>query len=290
MRRRSQPGSIRDREGPAVPATEWIMNASMYAATPEVAAGWRRLVEQVARDARLTLSYVADLLAQSLNELCTRRDFGAVHMCGYTVTLMAAPVVPIAAPIPSAAWASGRAVYRSDLIVRQDAPYRTLEDTFGARAGWTTTHSQSGFNAFRHHLLAYRSAQRPALYSKVIGNLGSARNMLDSVREGRIDVGPVDAYWLTLMAKHAPHLTAGVRVLASTQLTPMPPFVAALDAPADMVARLCAAFTAAASQPWFRPLRDLLLIEGFAEVDPASFARLLEWDREATAAGFPVPA
>jgi hypothetical protein len=57
-----------------------------------------------------------------------------------------------------------------------------------------------------------------------------------------------------------------------------------------MVARLHAAFTTAALQPWFRPLRDLLLIEGFAKVDPASFATLLEWDREATAAGFPVPA
>ena len=34
---------------------------------------------------------------------------------------------------------------------------RTLEDTFGGRAGWTVEHSHSGFNAFRHHLLAYRT-------------------------------------------------------------------------------------------------------------------------------------
>src|SRR5438105_11419056 len=47
-----------------------------------------------------------------------------------------APVIPIAAPIPHVDWAAHRAVYRSDLIVREDAPYRTLEDTFGGRAGW----------------------------------------------------------------------------------------------------------------------------------------------------------
>ena len=70
----------------------------------------------------------------------------------------------------------------------------------------------------------------------------------------------------------------------------MPPFVAAAGASADMVARLRSAFTTAAMQPWFRPLGDLLLIQGFAEVDSASFAPLLEWDREARAAAFPVPA
>jgi ABC-type phosphate/phosphonate transport system substrate-binding protein len=270
--------------------TDWIMNAGMYAVTPEVETGWRTLVENVARDARVALTYVPDLAAQPLDELCTREDLGAVHMCGYTIALKRAPVIPIAAPIPSAVWAAGRAVYRSDLIVRQDAPYRTLEDTFGARAGWTVTHSQSGFNAFRHHLLAYRTAQRSALYGEMVGNLATTRNVLDSVREGRIDVGPVDAYWHMLIARHTPQLTAGIRVLTSTEVTPMPPFVAAVGAPADMVRRLRAAFTGAALQPWFKPLGDLLLIEGFAEVDAASFAKLLEWDREAKAAGFAVPA
>lgn len=273
-----------------MPVTAWIMNAGMYAVTPEVEAGWRTLLEHVARDAGVALTYVPDLLAQPLDELCTRGDLGAVHMCGYTITLKRAPLIPIAAPIPRAVWAAGRAVYRSDLIVRQDAPYRTLEDTFGARAGWTVTHSQSGFNAFRHHLLAYRTPHRPALYGEMVGNLGTVRTVLNSVRERRIDVGPVDAYWHMLTARHAPQLTAGIRVLTSTELTPMPPFVAAAGAPTDMVVRLRAAFTAAAMQPWFKRLGDLLLIEGFAEVDAASFAKLLEWDREAKAAGFEAPA
>jgi ABC-type phosphate/phosphonate transport system substrate-binding protein len=124
----------------------------------------------------------------------------------------------------------------------------------------------------------------------MVGNLGSARNLLDGVREGRIDVGPVDAYWHLLIRRHAPQLAAGIRVLTSTELTPMPPFVAAGAAPAEMVARLRAAFTAAARQAWFARLADLLLIEGFAEVDAASLAHLLEWDREARAAGFATPA
>src|SRR5207244_5433561 len=76
-------------------------------------------------------------------QTCALPILGSVLMCGYPIALKLAAVTPIAAPIPRAEWAAHRAVYRSDLIVRQDAPYHALEDTFGARAGWTVAHSQS---------------------------------------------------------------------------------------------------------------------------------------------------
>ncbi|MBV8973919.1 MAG: PhnD/SsuA/transferrin family substrate-binding protein, partial [Sinobacteraceae bacterium] len=121
-------------------------------------------------------------------------------------------------------------------------------------------------------------------------NLVTARNVLDAVREGRIDIGPLDAYWHLLIARHAPQLAAGVRVLASTPLTPMPPFVAAAGMPEELSARLRAAFSAAASRPWFVPFREQLLLEGFAPAERAAFAPLLQWDREARAAGYEAPA
>src|SRR5439155_24160092 len=99
--------------------------------------------------------------------------------------------------------------------------------------------------------LGYRTPRRPALYAEMVENLVTARAVLDSVREGRIDVGPLDAYWHLLIARHAPHLTAGIRVLAPTPLTPMPPLGAAAGAPDDMVSRLRASFTGAAGKPWF---------------------------------------
>ena len=268
----------------------WITNARMYAVTPEVEAGWRALLEHVTREAEADFSYLPYPAPQPLEQLWARGDLGAVFMCGYPIALKLAAVVPLAAPIPHAAWAAHRAVYRTDLIVRADSPYRRLEDTFGGRAGWTVAHSQSGFNAFRHHLLAYRTAERPALYAQMVGNLVTARNVLDGVREGRIDVGPLDAYWHMLIARHAPQLAAGVRVLTSTALTPMPAFVAAAGLPAQVTQRLRAAFASAASRPWFAQLAELLLLEGFTEASEAAFAPLLQWDREARTAGFEWPA
>jgi ABC-type phosphate/phosphonate transport system substrate-binding protein len=270
--------------------SSWIANARMYAVTPQVEAHWRTLLGHIGREADVALDYLPYPAPQPLEALWSRPDLGAVFMCGYPIALGLAPVVPIAAPIPRADWAGGRAVYRTDLIVRKDAPYRALEDTFGGRSGWTVEHSHSGFNALRHHLLAYRTPQRPALYREMAGHLVTARNVLDSVRAGRIDIGPLDAYWHLLIARHAPELTRDVRVLTSTEVAPMPAFVAAAGAPADLIGRLRDAFLAARRQDWFGPLAEPLLLEGFADVSEESFAPLLRWERAAKAAGFDRPA
>jgi ABC-type phosphate/phosphonate transport system substrate-binding protein len=262
----------------------------MYAVTAPVESAWRELLGHISNEAAVPLSYLPYAAPQPLEELWSRGDLGAVFMCGYPIALGLAPVVPLAAPIPRSPWAQGKAVYRTDLIVRAASPYRTIEDTFGGRAGWTVAHSQSGFNAFRHHLLAYREAGRPALYREMQGNLVTARNVLDAVREGSIDIGPLDAYWHLLLARHAPELAAGVRVLASTALTPLPALVASAGTPAQAVTRLRAALVGAPRRPWFAPLARVLLIEGFAEVPPDAYRTFLDWDREAHAAGFPEPA
>ena len=116
------------------------MNARMYAVTPAVEAAWRALLSHVAQEAGVPLTYLPYPAPQPLEALWSRPDLGAVFMCGYPIAQKLAPVIPLAAPIPDADWSGGRAVYRTDLIVREEAPYRRLEDTFGGRAGWTVAH------------------------------------------------------------------------------------------------------------------------------------------------------
>jgi ABC-type phosphate/phosphonate transport system substrate-binding protein len=270
--------------------TRLIANARMYAVTPAAEAAWQALLGHIAADAGVLLTYEAYPAPQPLEHLWRRSDLGCVLMCGYPIALGIADVIPIAAPIPRAPWANGRSVYRSDLIVRSDAPFRTLVDTFGGTAGWTVEHSHSGFNAFRHHLLRYRTPERPALYGRMVANLVTARRILDSVRDGSIDVGPLDAYWHMLIAKYAPDVTAGVRVLASTEVAPMPAFVAAPGSPARDVEALRSAFGDAHARPWFAPVADALLLDGFAKVTSADFETTLAWDSEAKAHDYRYPA
>jgi ABC-type phosphate/phosphonate transport system substrate-binding protein len=267
----------------------FIANARMYAVSPEAEAAWQALIAHVAAEAEVALDYLPYPAPQPLEDLWRRPDLGCVQMCGYPIALGIADIVPIAAPIPALPWAQGRAVYRSDLIVRADSPFTRIEDSFGHRLGWTVSHSHSGFNALRHHLLPHWRARGGPLYAKVRGELVTARRILDSVLDGSIDIGPLDAFWHALIAKYRPEVTAGIRVLESTDLAPMPAFVAAPSLPSDAVARLRAAFAAAASRPWFAQHADALLIAGFAPVDHASFGTTLAWDRDAVAAGYAVP-
>ena len=270
--------------------TAFIANARMYAVAPQAEAAWSELIGCVANDAGVALEYLPHPAPRPLEDLWTRSDLGAVQMCGYPIAMRLSDIVPIAAPIPAIAWAQGRAVYRTDLIVRTDSPFHTLADTFGKRAGWTVEHSHSGFNAFRHHLLRYRTNARSVLYGEVVGHLITARRILDSVLAGDIDVGPLDAYWHMLLRKYRPELTEGLRVVESTDLSPMPAFVASRGLGADAVAGLRRAFQAARSRPWFTTLADALLIEGFAAVSVDDYAPTLAWDARARDAHYPVPA
>jgi ABC-type phosphate/phosphonate transport system substrate-binding protein len=263
----------------------------MYAVTPVVEEAWIEVLTRIGADAGTgPLPYLAWPAPQPLEVLWRRPDLGCVLMCGYPIALGLAAVTPIAAPVPSASWATGRPVYRSDLIVAAASRFQTLADTFDGTAGWTVAHSHSGFNAFRYHLLRYRTAGRPTLYRRVVGDLVTARAILDRVADGTIDVGPLDAYWHALIARAFPDLAAQVRTVECTDTAPMPAFVAGPGVPPEMVGALRAAFSGAAGRPWFAAVRETLMIDGFAAMTVADYAVTRDRDAAAVATGYPLPA
>jgi ABC-type phosphate/phosphonate transport system substrate-binding protein len=266
--------------------TSFITNARMYSVTPEVEDSWEALLGHVSTMAGADFHYLPYPAPQPLETLWGRDDLGCVFMCSYPIAFQLSTVVPIAAPMPSAPWAQGKPLYRTDLIVAEDSPFQRIEDTFGHRIGWTAEHSNSGFNALRHHLLAYRTPQRQALYSEVHGNLITPYAILDKLRAGEIDIGPLDAYWHDLALAHRPDLLDGIRVIGSTDLAPIPSLVAAPSLPTTTVARLKAAFADSHQQPWFAPLADALRLAGFASVELADFEPTLAWERDAREQGY----
>lgn len=270
--------------------TRLFANARMYAVTPDIEAAWRGLLGDIAREAGVEFTYLPYPAPRPLEDLWTRPDLGCAFMCGYPIALRLAAVTPLAAPIPLAPWAEGKAVYRSDLIVRADSGIERIEDSFGKRAGWTVAHSHSGFNAFRHHLLPYRSPARQRLYAAIAGDLVTARRVLDLVVSGDVDIGPLDAYWHLLLRRERPELFEKLRLIASTACAPMPALVAGPQVNADMILRLKEAFSQAAHRPWFRPYGERLQILGFQPVERVDFAQTLVWRDEALAAGYPLPA
>ena len=191
------------------PATALVANARMYSATPEVREAWKVLLRWV----------------------LARADQGLAMMCGLPYAQREVTPTLVAAPVPSPSRYGGAPVYFTDIVVRADAPFKTLEDTFGDTVGYTLADSMSGGVAFANHLVPYRAREGMRLYTKAVGNLIHARGVIKALVDGRIDVGPLDSYYHDLLRHNAPLLAAQVRVVASTGPMPIPPLVATARRP-----------------------------------------------------------
>jgi len=266
-----------------------IANARMYAVTPAVRDAWRTLFDWVGRHAGVPLVYIDHAAPAPLEELWSRGDLAAAFMCGFPFAAAAPRPLLVAAPVPSPPRYHGRPVYCTDFVVAAGSGFARLADTFGARIGWTVSHSQSGLNAVRHHLLAYRRGRNERLYAESIGPLVTPRRVIDAVLDGAIDVGPLDSYVHDLIKRHEPAAASKLRTVESTAMTPIPPLIAAPATPPDTVARLHQALLAAAADPQAAAILEALLLAGFASVETADYDRFLAQAREAAAAGYVVP-
>jgi hypothetical protein len=119
-----------------------LVNARMYSVAPAAKAAWRKLLGWILERSALRMQIVDHDPPAALADLWQRPDLGCAMMCGLPYSLRNPRPILIAAPVPSPARYAGRAVYFSDIAVRADAPYRTLEDTFGSVCGYTL----SGFD------------------------------------------------------------------------------------------------------------------------------------------------
>jgi ABC-type phosphate/phosphonate transport system substrate-binding protein len=244
-----------------------IANARMYSVTPEVGALWRRLLSAVLA-AEPMVEIVDHAPPAPIAELWARPDKAAVFMCGLPQSLAEPRPVPVAAPVPSPAPYAGRACYWTDLVVRADSGFATLEQTFGHRLALTTPESQSGYAAPLHALMAHGGA-RP-LYREIVAPAVTPAGALQAVIERRADVAPLDSYAFALLQRHAPALVRDVRIVASTEPTAIPSLVASRPPSPAIVA----AFLAADRTPAARALMEPLLLTRFERPDPAGYDAL----------------
>jgi ABC-type phosphate/phosphonate transport system substrate-binding protein len=262
----------------------------MYSVTPAAAAAWRQLFAWLAERSRVPLDSTDHAFPAPLSDLWSRPDLACAFMCGFPFIRSTRRPKPVMAPVPVGARYGGRPVYVTDLVVRADAPFRSLEDTFGGRLGYTVEDSHSGYNALRHHLLPFRSIERPTLYRESVGPLFTPRRVVEAILAGDIDVGPLDGYAFDLIKRHEPDLAARVRTIATTEPAPIPFLIASADCPSEVVGTLRSALAEFGACDECAALRDELCLTGFTPVVEANYEIIAAWDREARAAGYDRPA
>jgi ABC-type phosphate/phosphonate transport system substrate-binding protein len=255
----------------------------MYSVTPAAAAAWHAVIGWVTATARVPVEFVEHAPPRLLSELWARDDLGVVQMCGLPASLRAPAPIILAAPLPSPARYAGKAVYMSDLAVRADSTFQTLQDTFGGVAGYTLKDSQSGYFAFRYFLMTKHPQGK---YRQIVGGLMNARGIVKALAAGEIDVGPLDGYAWDLIRAGDPEFAAQVRVIAATDPTPMPPLIATAPLETTAIARLRSAFRNAHNERSLDEARQALLVERFVVPDLRVYdetrnrADRVEWESE----------
>jgi ABC-type phosphate/phosphonate transport system substrate-binding protein len=237
-----------------------LANARMYSVTPASTEAWRAVIGWATQAAGVPVEFIEHAPPKLLSDLWSRSDLGVVQMCGLPASLRKPAPIVLAAPQPSLPRYGGKAVYMSDLAVRADSKFQTLEDTFGGVAGYTLKDSQSGYFAFRSLLL---TNYPQATYKKIVGGLMNARGIVKALVEGSIDVGPLDGYVFDLIRAGDPAFAAQVHIVAVTDPTPMPPLIATAPLSPDQIERLRAAFRKVHEERSLDEARKNLLVDRF---------------------------
>lgn len=261
-----------------------VANARMYSTTSrEANDAWMTLLRWVVARAGGDWTVMEYPAAAPLDDLWARPDLGCTFMCGLPYIWDERSLIPIAAPVVRGDRYGGRPVYVTDIVVRRDSPYRSLQDTFGSRLGYTVKHSQSGYMALREHLLPYRRTLGRCPYREIVGPLGGARDVIEALIDERIDVGPMDGYVLDLVKHLRPDLARQLRVIETTRPSPIPLFIATADIDLPLAGKLQAAFASAVTAEELQPQRDALLIANFVTPRRSDYVELRERAEAASA-------
>ena len=267
-----------------------VTNARMYAITEKSRSAWRQIFAWLAEETGVDLKPVEHPPPAPLSDLWARSDLGCVFMCGWPIARAKRRPRILAAPVPLPSRYHDEPIYFTDIVVARDSRFRTIEDTFGGTVGWTLEDSNSGFNMLRHHLLAYRTPDRPLLYSKSVGSLINPLGALRAVAEGQVDVVPVDSFCHDLFLASDHPLTALTRTLHTTPPSPMPALVASPDLPHDVAEALRAALLRAHRAPLLADALQAALVRRFVNVEATRYDYTEALAQAAIAAGYPLPA
>lgn len=264
-----------------------VANARMYSVDATVAEAWRSLLQWVVQRAGVDCQVIDYPPPQTLPALWQRDDLGCAFMCGFPLSRATPPPLVLAAPVPSPGAYAGRPVYWSNVVARNDGRVRTIEDAFGRRMAYTTTDSQSGYQAIRSFFAPFAQRRGAPLFSAVIGPLVTPRRVVEAVLAGEADAGPVDSYAFDLMQRHEAAWMSPLHVIADTPPTPIPPLVGAAGIDEADAQKLRDALLSVALAPALERTRETLLLQGFAPISPAAYGVLAEAAAAATAIGYP---
>ena len=257
----------------------WIAALPMYNVSARLAQAYKALLATLAEEAGqvASLESPADLPA-----FWRRRDLLLSQTCGYPyMTQLRGEVTLVATPCYDFAGCSG-SDYSSVIVVREGADVDVLADAVGLVAVVNDLNSNSGMNVLRHAVAPLARGGR--FFGRVIQS-GSHAASVRMVRQGAADIAAVDCVTWGYLAREDSGALRGLKVLRYSVASPGLPLIAGGGVEEQLVLRLRGALLRPSAR--LRELMEVLSIRGFDYRDDADYARILQIQTEAEAAGYP---
>ncbi len=234
---------------------------------PQVQAWWSALATYLAT------SGVSDvpsklLWPDHLHEHWTAPQLLLSQACGYPlVTFLDARVQVVGALHYRAPGCSG-VFNRSQVIVRDDHPARSLQELRGTMVAFNGTDSQSGYNALLA-MVAALGGGNDFFSDRVL--TGSHQDSVLAVRDGLADVASIDCVSLAGLRRHLPAVTHGVRLLAQSDPYPSLPLITSMDTSPSELAALRAALSWSMQEPALADIRADLFLCAFEPLERSAY-------------------
>ncbi|HEU4536997.1 MAG TPA: PhnD/SsuA/transferrin family substrate-binding protein, partial [Polyangiaceae bacterium] len=149
---------------------------------------YRQITDHVTKSSGQRLELLNGLSYETINKMLASGDIEVGFVCGYPYVLSHDKPVPeadlLVAPVMKNPRYGGAPKYYSDLVVRQDSPYRRLEDLKGKVYAYNEEISNSGYNLPRFRFV---EANLPKGFFGKIKRSGSHEESIRMVASGEAD-------------------------------------------------------------------------------------------------------
>jgi phosphonate transport system substrate-binding protein len=245
-----------------------------------------KVVDYLAEKSGVSLELVTGLAYTTINQMLEAGAVDYGFICGYPYILAHDQPVPkvelVAAPVPKDPRYQHKAVYFSDLVVRKDSPFKTLQDLRGRTYVFNEETSNSGYNMPRSYLV--KLGLTNGFFGKVLRS-GSHEASIRMVAQGLADASFVDSLVLDYDRAKGVGEAAQVRVIDSLGPVATVPFVvsaAALSTAGPLKARLLTMHEDSRG----RQILDEAFLDRFVEVSDADYDGLRVMKKSAEDARF----
>jgi ABC-type phosphate/phosphonate transport system substrate-binding protein len=212
-----------------------------------------------------------------------RPDLLVSQTCGYPLMHdFKGRLEVLATPVYDVDGCSGTS-YSSLIVVPADGGVSRLEDLAGATAAYNAADSLSGHLALK---CVFAPLSKDGGFFNRLVESGSHRASMRLVCDRKADVAAIDCVSFALTRRHRPKLAAGLAVIARGPAAPALPYVTAAGRPADEIARLKRALSAAAVDPALAGALQALFIAGLEFLAPDAYHRVLDLEAECDALGY----